>query len=46
MGERAWSRAGRPGESVVMVEDPASRQGFGCYRSQAMPLWLVSRQEA
>lgn len=46
MGERPWSRARRPGESVVMVEDPASQQGLGCYRSQAMPLWLVSLQEA
>ena len=46
MGARARSRARRPGKSAVMVEDPASRQGFDRYRSQAMPLWLVSRQEA
>lgn len=39
-------RPAAPGESLVLVEGPASRQGFGCYRSQAMSLWLVSRQEA
>lgn len=43
------AKRGRSVEAMhltVIVADPALRQDLARYRSQAMSLWLVSRQEA